>query len=185
MIRKPDFRYVQIEPSSDGTFDLCHVYVFFIHFVDVRNNKECRLKYVGRAEIMGDVIAIKFYASRDRKSKFDKYSLAHGQMGVTAVLSIFHYCLRIISDMMTMYPSCSFVFKGAEAFDPATMRWENEANNQRFRIYRSFLAKHIGAETFSHYHFPDNSIYLLLRRNKDDKDMAEKMVSSLYKRFGL
>ena len=63
-----DFRYVQKEPSRDGSFDVCHTYVFFIAFTDRKSGKACRIKYVSRAEKIGEVFAIKFYASRDRKS---------------------------------------------------------------------------------------------------------------------
>ncbi len=186
MKKNREFRYVQKEPSTDGSFDVCHTYVFFIEFTDRRTGMPCKLKYVARAEKMDDVIAVKFYASRDRKSPHDKYSLAHGDLGVKAVLSIFDYCLRIIQEMMALYPDASFVFKGAEAFDPGTRRWEDEKENQRFRIYRSYLAKRIGGATFSHYQFPENSIYLLLKKNGgDENDRKNKMMNNLYKRFGL
>lgn len=186
MSNRVDFRYVQKEPSVDGSFDICYTYVFFINFIDHRTQKKCRLKYVARAEVIDDAIAVKFYASRDRKSPHNKYSLAHGQLGAGAVLQIFNYCLKIIIEMIGLYPEHSFVVKAAEAFDPRTRRLEDENENQRFRIYRSFLAKKIGTASFSHYQFPENSIYLLLRKKPDMRPGDEQhLMNSLYNRFGL
>lgn len=186
-MKKPEkYRFVQKEPSSDGSFDECYIYVFFIEFVDNRTGKFCRLKYVGRAERLGETIAVKFYASRDRKSQYDKYSLAHGQLGVKAVMEIFHNCLRIISEMMKKFPDCSFVFKGAEGYDPSTRKWEDERENQRFRIYRSYLSKTIGTNNFDHYHISENSIYLLVKKGSEDSDKKqERLLKELYARFGL
>lgn len=186
MSQRTDFRYVQKEPPTDGSFDICHTYVFFINFVDHRTQQTCRLKYVGRAELINETIAVKFYASRDRKSPHNKYSLAHGQLGVKAVLSIFDYCVDIIKEMMILYPKLSFIFKASEAYDPKTERWEDERENQRFRIYRSYLSKRIGSNTFSHYQFPENSIYLLLYKDSEDELLKKnRLMTTLYQRFGL
>lgn len=169
-----DFRFIQKEPSKDGSFDICYVYAMFIRFNDTRNKKPCRLKYIARAEKIDEVCAIKFYASRDRKSIHNKYSLAHGQMSPSAVLRIFGYCIEIIKDIMQRHPECSFVIKASEAYDPHTQKWENEAENQRFRIYRSYLSKNIGTSMFSHFHFPENSIYLLVRKDCRETDITKK-----------
>ncbi len=179
-----DFRYVQKEPSRDGSFDVCHTYVFFIAFTDRKSGKACRIKYVSRAEKIGEVFAIKFYASRDRKSIHDKYSLAHKQLSYKAVISIFDRCLEIIAECIMKYPESSFVFKGAEAYDPRTKKWEDEKENQRFRIYRSYLSKKIGTKQFSHFHFPDNSIYLLVKRDcEDDVVKKDRLMAMLMHRF--
>ena len=45
-----DFRFIQKEPSKDGSFDICYVYAMFIRFNDTRNKKPSRLKYIARAE---------------------------------------------------------------------------------------------------------------------------------------
>lgn len=185
---KLDFRFVQKEPaSSTGSFDISYVYVFFIQFLDTRNKKPCRLKYIARAEIFEDVCAIKFYAARDRKGIHEKYSLAHGQMGPKAVLKIFDFCLQIMQRIMNLYPSISFVFKGAEGYDPATQKWEDEAENQRFRIYRSYLSSKIGHATFAHFEFPENSIYLLVFKGHHTNYEGEKnrIMSMLFNRFML
>lgn len=186
VMASPHFRFVQKEPSVDGSFDVCYIYVFFVEFIDVRTRKPCRLKYVARAEKLGEVYAVKFYASRDRKSRHDKYSLAHKQLGVGAVLSIFNICLDIVVITMQADPDCSFVFKGAEAYDPNTQKWEDERENQRFRIYRSYLSKKVGSKVFAHFHYPENSIYLLVRRdgeNVDDK--KRRLMEMLKSRFGM
>ena len=180
------FRFVQKEPSKDGSFDQAYVYAFFIEFIDKRTQKFCRLKYIGRAEIIDETIAVKFYASRDRKSRHDKYSLAHGQLGVKAVKDIFNNCLKIITQMMTLYPTHSFIFKGAEGYDPVTRRWEDEQENQRFRIYRSFLSKNIGHTYFEHFHVPSNSIYLLVRKDEEEiMHKQQRLLHSIYQRYGL
>ena len=88
---------------------------------------------------------------------------------------------------MDQYPQISFIFKASEAYDPHTRREEDEYENQRFRIYRSFLSKKIGTHTFTHYHFPDNSIYLLVRRSETENDDIKKdrLMHMVMKRFGL
>jgi len=171
-------------PSKDGSFDLCHVFVFFVRFADIRNGQACCLKYIARAEKMGEVFAVKFYAARDRKSEHDKYSLAHGQMGVGAVLSIFNNCLSIIIEIGNRYPDCSFVFKGAEAYDSRMHKWEDENENQRFRIYRAYLSKNVGNVTYTHFHFPENSIYLLVHNSDEDVEAKkDRLMMSLKKRY--
>lgn len=184
----PDFRFIQKEsPSEKDCFDLCNNYVFFIDFIDKNSTKRNRLKYIGRAEKYEDVFAIKFYASRDRKSPYDKYSLAHGQFGVKTVLSIFWICITIINDVSTKHPDCSFVIKGSEAYDPRTMRWEDEQENQRFRIYRNFLSKVIVTKTFAHYQYLKNSIYLLVRKSNQESEESkrDRLIKMLYQRFNL
>lgn len=182
-----DFRFVQKEPSVDGSFDICYTYVFFVEFIDWRTGKFCRLKYVARAEKIAEVFAIKFYASRDRKSQHDKYSLAHKQLGVSAVFSIFDKCLRVIGRMLELYPESSFVFKGAEAYDPQTHKWEDECETQRFRIYRAYLGKRIGSMRFAHFHFPENSVYLLVNRIDCNDVISKKddLMGMLASRFGM
>lgn len=153
----------------------------------MRTNKLCRLKYVARAEKIEEVFAIKFYASRDRKSQYNKYSLAHGQLDVKAVFSIFDTCLWIMSEIIKAFPNSSFVFKASEAYDPHTRREEDEYENQRFRIYRSFLSKKVGTRLFTHYHFPENSIYLLVRKSDTeiDDDKKDRLMHMMKRRFGL
>ena len=179
-------RFVQTEPSHDGSFDKAYVYVCFIEFIDQRTAQFCRLKYIIRAEIIDEIIAVKFYASRDRKSPYDKYSLAHGQLGVRAVMEIFDNCLKVISEMIKKFPEYSFVFKGAEGYDPTTHRWEDESENQRFRIYRSYLSKRIGTKQFEHFHIPENSIYMLVKKESEKiEDKQQRLITSLYSRYGL
>lgn len=177
---------MQKEPSKDGSFDICYTYVFFIDFRDSRNGQPGRLKYVARAEKFGEVFAVKFYASRDKNSKHDKYSLAHKQLTTGAVLSIFNQCLEVIAIIIRLFPESSFVFKGAEGYDPRTQKWEDEHENQRFRIYRSFLSKKIGTTNYSHFQFPENSIYMLVRRD-DENDEAKKdrLMTMLSRRLGI
>ncbi len=187
MTRYLGLRFVQEEPSTDGSFDVSRTYVFFVSFVDVRNGMPCRLKYVIRAEKIGEVVAIKFYASRDRKSPYDKYSLAHRQLGPGAVLHIMGRCIDVIKDSIALYPDSSFVIKASEAYDPTTQKLEDERENQRFRIYRAYLAKKVGHETFAHFQFREQSIYLLVRRTQDEdiENKKDRLMAYLYSRFGL
>lgn len=131
----------------------------------MRNGKPCRLKYIVRAEVFSDVFAIKFYASRDRKGADNKYSIGHGQISVQGVLCILNTTLDIMLDLLKSFPDYSFIIKGAEAYDPATQKEEDENENQRFRIYRRFLAKKIGTQAFTHFQFPEISVYLLVNNN--------------------
>ncbi len=183
-----DFRFVQTEkPLSKDIFDRCYTYVFFVRYKDINTHNKCRLKYVCRAEIYGEVCAIKFYASRDRKSDYDKYSLAHSQLPYSAIMTIFDYRITVMKEIMKKFPEVSFVFKGAEAYDPRTHRQEDEKENQRFRIYRSYLSKRVGTKTFQHSQFPDNSIYLLTNISgfEDIEDKQNRLREFLSDRFGI
>lgn len=188
MTRHTDFRFVQKEsPSKGDYFDICYTYVFFIRFNDIKTQKPCKLKYVIRAEIYGEVIAVKFYCSRDRKSQHDFYSLAHEQLNPSAVLTILNNCLKVINISIYQFPNCSFIFKGAEAYDPRSQKWENENNNQRFRIYKHFIGKKIGTSLFTHKIYEEQSIYMLIRhQNKiTDSEKGDQLIDMMYSRFGL
>lgn len=169
-----DFRFVQTEPGKGKTYSTCYVYAFFVTFEDLRNGKPCRLKYIVRAEVYDDVFAIKFYASRDRKNPENKYSIGHSQISVKGVYEILNTTLDIMVNLLKQFPTYSFIIKGAEAYDPATKKEEDEFENQRFRIYRSFLAKRIGTKTFTHFQFPAISVYLLVNNNGTENPTKKK-----------
>lgn len=179
------FRFVQTEPGTHGSYDLCYTYAFLVEFDDARNGKPCKLKYIVRAEVFSDVFAIKFYASRDRKGADNKYSIGHGQISVQGVFGILNTTLEIMLDLLKKFPEYSFIIKGAEAYDPATKKEEDEYENQRFRIYRSFLAKNIGTTAFTHFQFPEISVYLLVNNKSglsanDKKDEIMEHFKAIY-----
>lgn len=108
------------------------------------------------------------------KSPESKYSIGHGQISVKGVLDILSTTPEIMLSLLKTFPSISFIIKGAEAYDPATKKEEDERENQRFRIYRSFLAKNIGTLVFTHYQFPEISVYLLVSNNSPLPPAARK-----------
>lgn len=182
------FRFIQMDsPRKGDLFDCCYVYSFFVEHKD-RNKKIIgRIKYIIRSEKYQDVFAIKFYASRDRKSIYDKYSLAHGQLSVKGIMTIFGYCLEVMREMSEKYPDCSFVIKGAESFDPKTKKEEDEYENQRFRIYRNYLTKRVGEIKYLHTQYPFKSVYLLTYRHgiRNVEEKRDAQILMLFKKFGL
>lgn len=47
---------------------------------------------------------------------------------------------------------------------------EAKSNNQRFRIYKQVMQNFFGQETFFHFVDADNSAYLMINKNIDDRD---------------
>lgn len=146
-------------PGNGDAFDLSYIYKFYSE----RTERYQRLKYIVRAEVYGDVIAVKFYAARDRKleKKYNRIIHAHGYSGAVRV---FFTCAMVVSELYRMFPKHSFVVCGAESDDVASGKVEDKRNNQRFRIYRTMALQLFGRNTFEHYQYEDASAYLLMNR---------------------
>lgn len=99
-------------------------------------------------------------------------------------MRIFVTCASLIPILVKDYPDFSYIVNGAQTIDPLN-KIENEAETQRFRIYRSLATKVIGEQHFGHYQFKEISSYLLIRRrcNSDigeDKKRIKSMFLNLY-----
>lgn len=146
-------------PGNGDAFNLSYIFKFYSE----RTDRYQRLKYIVRAELYDDVIAVKFYAARDRKleKKYNRIIHAHGYSGAVRV---FFTCAMVVSKLYQMYPKCSFVVCGAESDDVVSGKVEDKRNNQRFRIYRTMALQLFGRNTFEHYQYEDASAYLLMNR---------------------
>ncbi|MDE6226360.1 MAG: hypothetical protein K2M63_02450 [Muribaculaceae bacterium] len=181
-------RFVQRDyPKNSGEkYDVCYIYSCFITFLNIKNGKKSRLKYIIRAEKYQDVFAIKFYASRDRKSVYDKYSLGHNDISITGIRQIFEFCIDVLLEILELFPGSSFVVLGADSYNPKTQKTESSIENQRFRIYRLFLNRRIGSETFHHFQHPSISLYLLTYKDgKNDKEKSYHQIKMLLDKFEL
>ena len=147
-------------PGKGDAFDFVYVFKFYSD----RTDRYQRLKYIVRAEFYSDVIAVKFYAARDRKleKKYNRIIHAHGYSGAVRV---FFTCAMAVSQLHALFPTHSFVVCGAESDDVALEKVEDKRNNQRFRIYRTMALQLFGRVTFEHYQQEEVSTYTLVNRS--------------------
>lgn len=171
-----------IQKASSGkndAFDFCRIYCFY-----TESTSKCqRLKYIIRAEAHKDVFAIKFYAARD-KYLDNKYNRVINTHTYRAVLRIFVTCASLIPILTKDYPDYSYIVNGAQTIDSLN-KIENEAETQRFRIYRSLATKIIGEQYFGHYQFKEISSYLIIKKRcnsniEEDKKRIKSMFLNLY-----
>lgn len=166
-------------PSLDDVFDFCRVYKFF-----TQASPTCqKLKYIIRAEAHDKVFAIKFYAARDRKLD-NKYNRILGVHSYRNTLRIMITCASLIPELMKDFPDYSYIVNGARTID-INNKIEDEAETQRFRIYRNIAAQIIGTTYFEHYQFKEISSYLLVNKKyninvEDQKDRIKEMFLSRY-----
>ena len=164
-----DIKFVQkASQLISDAFDFSLIYKFFTE----PSGKTQRLKYIIRAEFHDDVIAVKFYAARDRKLE-DKYNRVINTYGYHGALRIFITCASIIPELLKKYPNYSFVINGASTIDLKTDKKEDHNSNQRFRIYRVLASQIIGDQLFEHYQFKEVSSYLLVNK-KDTPSIEDK-----------
>lgn len=176
-----DIKYIQkASPMARDAFDFSLIYKFFSD----PSEKTQRHKYILRAEVHDDVIAIKFYAARDRKLE-NKYNRVLNTYNYKGALRIFITCASIIPIIQKDYPNSSFVINGASTIDIHKDKKEDHNTNQRFRIYRALASRIIGDQLFEHYQFTEVSSYLLVRKeegvNTDDK--KERIRDMLINRY--
>lgn len=170
----------KVSPMFNDAFGFALIYKFFSD----PSEKTQRIKYIIRAEIHEDVIAIKFYAARDRKLD-DKYNRILNTYGYRGALKIFITCAYVVPKLMDLYPNSSFVINGASTIDIHRNKKEDHNTNQRFRIYRSLASKIIGDSLFEHYQFKEVSSYLLVRKEEgiDICDKKDRIRSLLIDRY--
>ena len=107
-------------PVQGDAFDMAFVYKFFTE----RNEKTQRLKYIIRVEKHNNAFALKFYAARDRKNinKYHRIINAHDYKNLVRLLLT---CFEVIPDILSKYPTASFVVNGANSRDLRTHTEEN------------------------------------------------------------
>ena len=162
-------------------FEKCFIYKFFTD----ENTKGGKTRYIARAEVYGECIAVKFYPQSADEDH--RYSSSTNRFTFKGVLQIVLSCASLIPEMVKRFPDASFVIKASESVDMQTKTEEQEYNNQRFRIYKYALSRVIGNETFEHYEYPNVSIYFLInKRGGEDLDLKrERIKQELVDRFNL
>lgn len=123
-----------------------------------------------------DVFAIKFYCSKDKRSKYKYNKIVNkGDIG-----NIFITCAKTVPLLLKEYPNASFGFCGARSVDSRSRKAENYSNNQRFRIYKNIVSLKFGTKTFTHYEYERISSYLLINNNSDIKSSEKKNKKNVY-----
>lgn len=168
-IRPYELKQIQIDHSPKATdlFEECFIFKFFTD----EQTKGGKTRYIARAEVYGECIAVKFYPQSTDEDH--RYSISTNRFTTKGALRVIITCASLIPYMMELYPNASFVIKASEGIDLQTNMEEPESNNQRFRIYRNVLMSVIGNDSFQHYEYPNVSIYFLINR-KDCNDLDEK-----------
>lgn len=168
-IRPYELKQIQIDhsPKANELFEECFIFKFFTD----EQTKGGKTRYIARAEVYGECIAVKFYPQSADEDH--RYSTSTNRFTTKGALKVIITCASLIPIMMKRYPNASFVIKASEGIDLQTNMEEPENNNQRFRIYRNVLMSVIGDKNFQHCEYSDVSIYFLINR-RDCDDMLEK-----------
>ena len=168
-------------PKTNELFEECFIYKFFTD----EQTKGGRTRYIARAEVYGENIAIKFYPQSSDEEH--RYNISTNRFSFKGTLKIILTCASLIPKMMGIFPNASFIIKASEGIDLQTKTEEQEYNNQRFRIYKYALSKVIGNENFQHYEYPNISVYFLINKKDCDnlEDKRERIKSDLVEKFNL
>lgn len=182
-IRPYKLKRIQIDhsPKETDLFEECFIYKFFTD----EQTKGGKTRYIARAEVYGECIAVKFYPQSANEDH--RYSVSTNRFTTKGALRVIITCASLIPIMMRKYPDASFVIKASEGIDLQTNTEEPENNNQRFRIYRNVLMKVIGNENFQHSEYPNVSIYLLVNKKNCNnlKEKRDRIKKELVDKFNL
>lgn len=165
-----ELKFIQKQRIRDNS---AHLYSFIYKF----NSPVTKIQYILKADYhQNNIFAIKFYAKKDRKSD-NKYSKITNKGDVQNILLT---CLTILPILLKDYPDASFCFIGSPSIDKKSNRIENFSNNQRFRIYRDFVSRLIGEQTFAHFEYKSISGYSLINRKNKDLEQYEKTIREMF-----
>jgi hypothetical protein len=155
-----DFKYKNHqEGGPQEPYKTVHTYVF-----------HTPQPYIFRAEEYDyKLFAVKFYPKSFEDSP-KKYSLLTNENQAPPVIRT---CINIMLDLFERFPDASFGFIGTNSED------EDKDSTQRFRIYKYLMENFFSPAQFSHYSYPQRSVYLLLNRIHKDPDLLLKIESML------
>jgi len=172
-----DLKFIQKDNCKDGSDHLfTYIYKFWC--------EETKLHYIVRAEChKEDVIALKFYCKKDKRSKY-KYNKIINRGSFRSVTRILNTCTTLIPIFLEKYPHCSFALCSARSIDFSNPRKLTEylQNNQRYRIYTQFIQNRIGSKTFTHIEYPSISCYLLINNKSPDVNLKEMNIKEMFAR---
>ena len=166
-----EVRFIQRAKCTDGS---AHQFTYIYKF----HSPVTGYHYIVRAEYHRyDILAIKFYCKKDRKSDY-KYSkiVNKGDLG-----NIIMSCAGVIPLLLQTYPQGSFCFAASRSVDVRNNTIEDYGQTQRFRLYEYMIPLKFGPITFEHYIYPAVSSYLLYNRaSVASKEEIETMLRTTY-----
>ena len=162
-----DFKYKNFEKGGD---DELYLRVYNFTFLTSDNQR-----YVVRVEEYAySVFIIKFYP-KDFQDSPDKFKILTGKGKPQPILRT---CINIlIEHFLKIEPKASFGFLASELTD------ENTANTKRYRVYKNLMEFFFSPLNFTHYRYPDYSIYLLLNKANSEENLLQKLEQMFWKYY--
>lgn len=166
------FRFIQCNPCRDGTGHEC---TFIYKFLSPDTGHSY---VVEAARHEGNMYAVKFYSKRHRGHDL-KYQLMVNRGHVPAILRTI---ADISIDILGRDPGASFVMVGVRSVDTVSGTMEPPVPSRRYRIYRVFVSRMFGPETFQHYELDRLSAYALVNRKRHpDLEAAKVRFLAMFK----
>lgn len=120
-------------------------------------------------EYIRETYIIKFYPVRFKKYP-NRYNMLSGDGVMQGVVST---SLRIFAEQLEKCPNASLGFIASASFVGHVK--EEQANNQRFRIYKQVMENLFGTKTFSHFSDEVNSAYLMVNKSNSIGEYVNEM----------
>ena len=120
-------------------------------------------------EYIRDTYVIKFYPTRFKKypNKFQLFSNDNVMQGVVST------ALKIFVQHLARRPNASLGFIASASIIGSAK--EDQANNQRFRIYKQVMENLFGSGIFTHFSDMSNSAYLMVNKANDISEYVNVM----------
>lgn len=128
-------------------------------------------------EYIRSTFIIKFYPVRFKKYP-NKYNLLSGDNVMPGVVST---ALRIFANQLAKCPEASLGFIASASMFGRVK--EDQANNQRFRIYRQVMQNLFGTATFAHFSDEANSAYLMVNRSNSMGEYINEMQTAFIRLY--
>lgn len=150
------FRFIQCDPCRDGTGHECTLVYKFL------SPDTGHAYVVHAARHQGSMYVVKFYSKRHRGHDL-KYQLMVNRGHVAAILRTI---ADISIDILEHDRDASFAMIGVRSVDTVSGTMEPPVPSRRYRIYRVFVSRMFGSETFQHYELDRINAYALVNRKR-------------------
>lgn len=128
-------------------------------------------------EYIRNTYIVKFYPVKFKKYP-NRYSLLSGDRVMQGVVST---SLRIFAEHLQKHPNASLGFIASASIVGRAK--EEQANNQRFRIYKQVMENLFGTSTFTHFSDETNSAYLMVNKSNNIKEYISEMQSGFIRLY--
>lgn len=151
------FRYKRFSTISEGQYPCKrHIYTF--------NGRQGHCYLVQLEEYDHELFALKFYLEFSGETEEHRYGqLTH----LYEAAPVLRTCLNIMLQVYRERPLASFMFTGSPL--PGEL---DKKQTKRYRLYRRIMANFFSPVNFLHLVNEDQSLYLLLNKEKDAKEGA-------------